>query len=528
MLDRVVLVRPSAWPSPCSVADKVVFRELQGWVMKFSAYRRLYRHVIPVLAGLTLSQVLPASVLAETYSFTDLPSAATTYSPSIAGGTNTNLTSYSSSFQWRYTLYSFDVDTTGTYSVSATTSPVVNTMYVLNGTFTPSSTFPPATPISQFIASNFSGTNTTVLSLQLVQGQTYSVLVAYNTGGTNYSVVLTFNGAGCVNVHLNTCSSPAEELKLQAAQQGVMLSDVQSRAVVGQLRQRMQSGGVDRTPTGSLVHSYASEPKKDYASVFGLAMADDDGTARWTAWADTGADGVRGNWNPDFSGYQVSQQFGLDYRFANGWVAGSAVGAGVFGNDFDNGGELSGSTYWIAPYLGMTFDDWMVTLQVAYAYVDYDSFSVGAGVSGETHGQRFSASASLARQFDLGNEFYAVPEVTLGAGRELIANVSSLTNGDVEDPRFFSARIGGELGYKLSGDSRVYGLAFADYASSNADASATSLSTGFKSTTWSATLGGGFDVKLADNIGVNLEGRVRGLGSDTLVYGGNARLSVQF
>lgn len=316
------------------------------------------------------------------------------------------------------------------------------------------------------------------------------------------------------------------ELQLQAAQQGVMLSEMQSRAVVGQLRQRMQAGGVDRTPTGSIVHAYASEAKNDYADVFSFANADN--SARWTAWADTGADGLRGNWNPDVRGYQASQQFGLDYRFANGWVAGAAIGASVFNTDFDNGGELSGNAYWISPYLGMQFDNWMVTLQTAYTYVDYDSFNTGTGISGDTHGQRFSGSISVARQFDLGNAFYMIPEVTLSAGRERISDVAALTSGSVENPRFFSSKIGGELGYNVSADARVYGLTFAEYVKTNADASTTYLSTGYKAKDWSATLGGGFDMKLADRTSISLEGRARGIGSDTLIYGGNARLNVRF
>ncbi len=501
--------------------------------MKVSKIRgKNCRRAAPVLFGLVLSHIAAFPALADSYSFTDDSSTTLTYAPTIVGGVNTNFTSYNSSFSWIYTLNTFTVDTTGLYSVSATTSHVVNTTFVLNGTYLPTSTFPPQTPISQFIASSFSGGNTaTIPNLELVQGQTYSVLVAYNqttAGSYPYTVLLTFTGVGCVSIYLNSCSSMTEELKLQAAQQGVMLNDMQSRAVVGQLRQRMQTGGMDRTPTGSLVHAYASEAKNDYNDVFGFATAGNDTSGRWTAWADTGADGLRGNWNPDVRGYQASQQFGLDYRFANGWVAGAAVGASIFGSDFDNGGETSGNAYWISPYLGMQFDDWMVTLQTTYSYVDYNTFTIGTGINGDTHGQRFSGSVSVARQFDLGNAFYMIPEVTLSVGRERISDISALTSGNVNDPRFFSSKIGGELGYNLSNDSRVYGLAFAEYINTNADTATASLSTGYKAKDWSATLGGAVDVKLADRTSLSLEGRVRGLGSDTLIYGGNARLNINF
>lgn len=491
------------------------------------------------IAGVLVSQ-LHFPVKAEIYSFTDTPTMDVTYSPPIPNGTNTNFTHYSSGNRWRYTLHSFNVDMTGAYTITATTSPVLNTMYVLDGIFIPSDTFPPSTPISQFIASNFNGTNTSELSnVPLTQGQTYSVLVAYDYDfdETNYSVLLTFNGQGCVNVQYNVCLSASpivtdaqmtEEFKLQAAQQGLMLSDMQSGAVVGQLRQRMQVGGIERMPAGSLVHAYASEGRNDAPSVFDLIMIGDDTSSRWTAWEDTGAEGLRGNWSPEVRGYQASQQFGLDYRFANGWVGGASVGASIFGNDFDNGGELSGNAYWISPYLGMQFDDWMITLQVAYTYVDYDGFNSGTGISGSTHGQRFSGSFSVARRFDLGSAFYVIPEVTLSAGGERISDVSVLADGNVDDPRFFSTKIGGELGYNLSNESRVYALALGEYAITNADSSASYLSTGYQSQEWSATLGGGFDLKLADRTGITLEGRLRGIGSNTLIYSGNARLNVQF
>jgi hypothetical protein len=45
---------------------------------------------------------------------------------------------------------------------------------------------------------------------------------------------------------------------------------------------------------------------------------------------------------------------------------------------------------------------------------------------------------------------------------------------------------------------------------------------------WSATPGGGLDTRPADNLRFSFEGRVRGVGSETLIYGGGANLSVAF
>ncbi|WP_026792235.1 autotransporter outer membrane beta-barrel domain-containing protein [Pleomorphomonas oryzae] len=413
----------------------------------------------------------------------------------------------------------------------------MNTTFVLHGTYTPSTTFPPTTPISQFIVSDFSGGLTaTIPSLQLVSGQTYSVLVAYNQttpGSYPYTVTLTFNGPGCVQINTNVCAAVvtdrqiAEELKLQAAQQGMMLSDMQSDAIVGQLHQRMGQWGANRASAAvPLAQAYADEPLNKYASLFDNAMSQQAAQSGWTAWADTGADGLRTNWNSDVRGYQAAQQFGLDYRMANGWVAGASFGGSVFKSDFDNGGDLSGSAYWISPYLGMRIDNWLVTLQTAYTYTDYDSFDTGTGTSGKTHGQRFSGSVSVSRQFDLGQDFYVVPEAVLSAGREHISDLSGAQQGS--DPSFFSTKLGGELGYKLQGGGHVYGLAYAEYTSTNADGSASYLSTDYASQDWSATLGGGFDAMLGERAKLGLEGKVRGVGSERLVYGGNARLSLDF
>lgn len=129
-----------------------------------------------------------------------------TYAPSISSGVNTNITSYSSSFRWIYTLRTFQVCQSGAYAATSTTTEVVNTTFFLTGTYAPTTTFPPSTPISSFFISSFSGGFTATFPssnprMSLVAGQQYSVLVAYNqtTAGTYpYTNTLTMDGPGRV------------------------------------------------------------------------------------------------------------------------------------------------------------------------------------------------------------------------------------------------------------------------------------------------------------------------------------------
>lgn len=149
---------------------------------------------------------------AVTSTITEGASTTLTYAPSISAGTNTNITSYSSSFKWIYVLHTFYVCTSGAYTASSTTTGVVNTTFFLTDTFLPTATFPPTTPISQFFVSNFSGGNTTTFTLNLTTGQQYSVLVAFNqttAGSYPYTNTLTMDGPGKVVFNgSGTCSVP--------------------------------------------------------------------------------------------------------------------------------------------------------------------------------------------------------------------------------------------------------------------------------------------------------------------------------
>jgi hypothetical protein len=140
-------------------------------------------------------------------------STTTTYAPSISAGTNTNITTYSNSFRWIYTLHTFKVCQSGAYSATSNTTTVVNTTFFLKDTYTPTAVFPPVTPIANFLVSNFSGGNTSTFpAFNLVAGQQYSVLVAYNqtTAGTYpYINTLTMDGPGKVIFNESGNCTPA-------------------------------------------------------------------------------------------------------------------------------------------------------------------------------------------------------------------------------------------------------------------------------------------------------------------------------
>jgi hypothetical protein len=263
-----------------------------------------------------------------------------------------------------------------------------------------------------------------------------------------------------------------------------------------------------------------------HVTLTGAAVAQ----GRWKAWTDTSADGFHANWNPDIDGYQFRQQFGLDYRFPNGWVAGVGIGVSAFDNDFENSGSLSGNSYWIEPYFGMDVGGWLVALQGAYTYSDYRTFDTGLGLSDSAHGNRLSGSLTVSRQYDFPSGFYVAPEVSISAGTEDISKLRNLGGGpvSVRNASFFSTNFGGEFGYHLPHGGRVYGLALAEYTDTSGDGAETYLSTGYQASRWSATLGGGFDATFAGRFHAGLEGRVRGVGSDTLIYGASARFSVSF
>lgn len=145
----------------------------------------------------------------DTFTETLPPSRTLTRAPSILSGTSTTFTSYSTSFSWLFSNFAFKVPVSGNYSFTATTSPVVNTTWILKDLFEPSvtPTTNPVTPLSNFIVQNFSGGNTTTFNnIALEAGQQYSILTAFNQTTAppppNYTVVITVTGPDGVGVIL--------------------------------------------------------------------------------------------------------------------------------------------------------------------------------------------------------------------------------------------------------------------------------------------------------------------------------------
>ena len=161
---------------------------------------------------------LPVAVYADTVSFSGGWSSAigskTPAIPTPAGRLNTTFAAPYGPFVWNYSLYSFTVTQTGSYTATIATTPVTNTSYFLTGPFSPSTTNP-ATPLSNFLYSIFSSSGTapyseTFSNMQFSSGQSYSLLIAYNVGGTQLLDRFSFSmtGAGCAAfTGINTCTT---------------------------------------------------------------------------------------------------------------------------------------------------------------------------------------------------------------------------------------------------------------------------------------------------------------------------------
>ncbi len=132
--------------------------------------------------------------------------------PPVAGVERTTFTSYSGNGSYGYAILPFTVTQSGAYSASVTTTEVTNTAWFLTGSFSPSAPpTAPSTPLGDFFAAVFAGTTApytdSFTNLSLTAGTQYSLLIAFNTGGSpnieTYSVSMT--GPGCTNIGSNVC-----------------------------------------------------------------------------------------------------------------------------------------------------------------------------------------------------------------------------------------------------------------------------------------------------------------------------------
>jgi hypothetical protein len=126
-----------------------------------------------------------------------------------ANGQQTSFTGYVAG-PYNYILLPMTVDLSGVYTATSSTTNVVNTTWVLNGIFSPHPVAP-TTPLGDLIVAVLSLNGTpktgTFTGINLVAGQQYSVLVAFNTGSTSGDLsTFTINGPGCVAIGNNTCA----------------------------------------------------------------------------------------------------------------------------------------------------------------------------------------------------------------------------------------------------------------------------------------------------------------------------------
>ena len=136
--------------------------------------------------------------------------------PSIPtpGTEATTFTAYNGG-SYRYALHVFTVDQSGIYTASSVTTGVTNTTWFLNGLFSPG--LPPSTPLSAYIVSVFAGGGVSPYTsnftgFNLTAGNTYTVLVAFNSnGGANvYNDTVTITGPGnIIDCGGTTCALPA-------------------------------------------------------------------------------------------------------------------------------------------------------------------------------------------------------------------------------------------------------------------------------------------------------------------------------
>jgi len=123
--------------------------------------------------------------------------------PSPANSKQTNFTGYTGGGPYNYENFPFTVPVTGNYTLTASTTGVVNTTWLLNGLYTPGS--PPPMPLSVFIVGVFTNAVSPAAgnfdNIPLEAGKQYTFYTAFNTGGSPAdTVTMTFTGPGGVGV----------------------------------------------------------------------------------------------------------------------------------------------------------------------------------------------------------------------------------------------------------------------------------------------------------------------------------------
>jgi hypothetical protein len=157
--------------------------------------------VFVVGLGVFLANAAIGATVPITFNFT---SGSTTQYPFPLpfGSVATTFTSYSGGAA-PYGTGIFYVGTSGTYSATLSSAPNSNGIFILTGTFAPS-TSTPTTPLANFIQGEQNGALTTLAAIPLTAGVQYSYLAVFNP--PNATATLTLTGPGCISFGTNNCA----------------------------------------------------------------------------------------------------------------------------------------------------------------------------------------------------------------------------------------------------------------------------------------------------------------------------------
>lgn len=312
-----------------------------------------------------------------------------------------------------------------------------------------------------------------------------------------------------------------EELKIQAAAQGVVLSKAQSRSIIQNLENRFADQGSDISPL------------LGYGETI-MPTAADIVAQRWAVWGDVSGSILDGDTGVDISGHQLRQHFGFDYALNNNVIVGLSFGLSQFNTDAGSAEFIDGNSYFVQPYIGVSANGWLATLQAGYTFTDYDAFDLNPSASDamSAKGDRVTVSASLSRTIDFDSVFSLTPEVRAIYGHEVLSDIDG-TSGSLADEtsNFFFTSASVELAHTLiseAGFGKAYLRAGVEYVETNGDGSSAALSTEYHSESVSGSLAAGLQYNMVNGFNVSGEVKSGGLGSDIANYGANLRLGYSF
>jgi outer membrane autotransporter protein len=422
--------------------------------------------IIPLL----LSVALPATTLAETYSFTgtststDITKVPTI--PSPAGTLVTDFYLYNGG-SYRYALYTFEVNKTGDYTISAATTSdkahtMVNTTWIVLGTFSPDSA-PPATPLENFIAGVYSGSSqtpptATLNNVSLAKGTTYSVLTAFNISAANHvlTVDFTFDGVGCVLINGNICIDPAPppqtgNVGSNLAPGFINVARDFGHSVSGRMGQIRAGGNSVGSPEDIDVLSFfprANNAGLDAIDSVTLSESQDQALSLWgNAFGNFISN--RGNGaSPGFSQSAGGFIVGGDALVLEDFWLGAALGYAHSRTVGDgSSGNAEADSYHATLYANWAPGPWFATADLGLTFSQFQTErpALGATAEGQSHMLDASIGGEFGYQFDL-NDVAFVPSASLRYDRisakgytETGAGAANLT---IHDATHHSLRIG--------------------------------------------------------------------------------------